>query len=107
MAPTAIRRNLPPATLYQHLRERDKQPKLALAEPPPPSARIGSGSPLHRRTADMNPPHFHPLMPCLRDRVAQTAAALVLAPIFEADLHPEPYAYRAARWTQSGTCIGR
>ena len=38
MAPTAIRRNLPLATLYQHLRERDKQPKLALvalAEPPP------------------------------------------------------------------------
>ena len=54
----------------------------------------------------MNPPHFHPLMPCLRDRVAQTAAALVLAPIFEADLQPETYAYRAARCTQSGTCIG-
>ena len=54
----------------------------------------------------MNPPHFHHLMPCLRDRVAQTAAALVLAPIFEADLQPEPYAYRAARWTQSGICIG-
>ena len=50
---------------------------------------------------------YRPLgIPCVRDRVAQTAAALVLAPIFAADLQPEPYAYRAARWTQSGTCIG-
>ena len=32
--------------------------------------------------------------PCLRDRVAQTAAMLVLSPIFEADLEPEQYAYR-------------
>ena len=36
-------------------------------------------------------------IPCLRDRVAQTAAALVLTPIFEADLQPEPYAYRKGR----------
>ena len=36
-------------------------------------------------------------MPGLRDRVAQTAAMLVLSPIFEADLQPEQYAYRAGR----------
>ena len=33
-------------------------------------------------------------IPCVRDRVAQTAALVVLAPIFEADLEPEQYAYR-------------
>jgi len=33
----------------------------------------------------------------LRDRVCMTAAMLVLEPIFEADLPPEQYAYRAAR----------
>ena len=36
-------------------------------------------------------------IPCLRDRVAQTAALLVLTPIFEADLTPEQYAYRSGR----------
>ena len=41
---------------------------------------------------------FRPLgIPCLRDRVAQTAAMLVLSPIFEADLPPEQYAYRPGR----------
>ena len=41
---------------------------------------------------------FRPLgIPCLRDRVAQTAALLVLSPIFEADLQPEQYAYRPGR----------
>jgi len=33
-------------------------------------------------------------VPAIRDRVAQTAAVLVLEPIFEADLQPEQYAYR-------------
>ena len=36
-------------------------------------------------------------IPCLRDRVAQTAALLVLSAIFEADLQPEQYAYRPGR----------
>ena len=41
---------------------------------------------------------FRPLgIPCLRDRVAQTAALLVLSPIFEADLQREQYAYRPGR----------
>lgn len=36
----------------------------------------------------------------VRDRVAMTAATLVLDPIFEADLPPELYAYRAGRNAQ-------
>jgi RNA-directed DNA polymerase len=34
-------------------------------------------------------------IPTLRDRVCETAARLVLEPIFEADLAPEQYAYRS------------
>jgi group II intron reverse transcriptase/maturase len=36
-------------------------------------------------------------IPAIRDRVAETAAGLVLEPIFEADLPPEQYAYRQDR----------
>jgi group II intron reverse transcriptase/maturase len=36
-------------------------------------------------------------IPTVRDRVVQMAAVLVLEPIYEADLQPEQYAYRANR----------
>jgi RNA-directed DNA polymerase len=36
-------------------------------------------------------------IPTLRDRVVQTAAKLVLEPIFEADLEPTAYGYRPQR----------
>ncbi len=36
-------------------------------------------------------------IPTIRDRVVQMAVVLVLGPIFEADLPPEQYAYRAGR----------
>ena len=39
-------------------------------------------------------------IPCLRDRVAQTAALMVLSSIFEADLAPEQYTYRPGRSAQ-------
>src|SRR6266566_1826336 len=39
-------------------------------------------------------------IPAIRDRVAQTAAKLVLEPIFEADLEPCAYAYRPQRSAQ-------
>jgi len=39
-------------------------------------------------------------IPTIRDRVVQTAAVLILEPIFEADLQPEQYAYRPDRGAQ-------
>ena len=39
-------------------------------------------------------------IPTIRDRVVQTAAKLVLEPIFEADLEPEAYGYRPQRSAQ-------
>ena len=39
-------------------------------------------------------------IPTIRDRVAQTAAKLILEPIFEADLEPNAYGYRPRRSAQ-------
>ena len=41
-------------------------------------------------------------IPTIRDRVVQTAAKLVLEPIFEADLEPCAYGYRPKRSAQDG-----
>jgi len=44
---------------------------------------------------DGQPGKFRPLgIPCIKDRVIEMAAVLVLEPIFEADLEPEQHAYR-------------
>jgi len=47
-------------------------------------------------------------IPTIRDRVVQTAAKLVLEPIFEADFEDNAYGYRLARgrWTRSRKCTG-
>ena len=39
-------------------------------------------------------------IPCIKDRVVQTAAKLVIEPIFEADLEPNAYGYRPKRSAQ-------
>jgi RNA-directed DNA polymerase len=44
-------------------------------------------------------------IPTIRDRVVQTAAKLVLEPIFEADLEPSAYGYRPRR--SAGEAIGK
>src|SRR6478735_6749080 len=46
-------------------------------------------------------------IPTIRDRVVQTAAKLVLEPIFEADLDPAAYGYRPERdrRDQGGACL--
>jgi RNA-directed DNA polymerase len=43
-------------------------------------------------------------IPTIKDRVAQMAAALVLDPIFEADMPPEQYAYRLQRSALDAVC---
>src|ERR1700730_2402548 len=44
-------------------------------------------------------------IPTIRDRVVQTAAKLLLEPIFEADLEPSAYGYRPRR--SAGEAIGK
>ena len=47
-------------------------------------------------------------IPTIRDRVIQTAAKIVIGPIFEADFEDNAYGYRSARgrWTRSRKCTG-
>src|SRR5437899_5211739 len=54
--------------------------------------------PVRRKGIDKPGGGERPLgIPTIRDRVAQTAAKLILEPIFEADLEPEAYGYRPKR----------
>ena len=45
----------------------------------------------------MNKVHYAAHIPTIRDRVVQTAAKLVLEPIFEADFEDSAYGYRPVR----------
>ena len=47
-------------------------------------------------------------IPTIRDRVVQSAAKIVLEPIFEADFEDTAYGYRPkrGRWTRSRRCTG-
>ena len=58
-----------------------------------PAARCAAGAHFEEAAGAIPPLGI----PCLRDRMAQTAAMLVLVPLFEADLQPEQHAYRAGR----------
>src|SRR5260370_27204241 len=61
----------------------------------------GLNTPTIRRLHPVSPsPTFAHSSSTVRDRVCMTAAMLVLEPIFEADLPPEIYAYRAGRNAQ-------
>jgi len=44
---------------------------------------------------------FSATVPTIKDRVVETAALIVLEPIFEADLQPEQHAYRADHSAQA------
>jgi len=46
---------------------------------------------------------FETTVPTIRDRVAQTAATLVLSPIFETEFADEMYGYRPRRNAQQVT----
>ncbi|MBS3763594.1 MAG: group II intron reverse transcriptase/maturase [Planctomycetes bacterium] len=54
-------------------------------------------SPVKRQWIEKSSGGKRPLgIPTIRDRVVQTAAVLVLQPIFEADFHPQQHGYRPA-----------
>jgi RNA-directed DNA polymerase len=44
--------------------------------------------------------HYETIVPSIKDRVVQTAAKLMLEPIFEADFDPDAYGYRPKRSAQ-------
>ena len=62
--------------------------------------------PVRRKMIDKPGGGERPLgIPTIRDRVAQTAAKLILEPIWEADLEPNAYGYRGPSH-RSGVCLG-